>query len=118
VQGRYPERGALWDAIFVSGTTPKTIDTVDWDQANRQLVTDLNLAGESFPPVVLDAWKKPIRYRPARFYPYDDTNPFYIDKANPPGRDSYQLWSLGLKNDVDQNPSDPAYDDMTSWPKP
>ncbi len=55
------------------------------------------------------------RYRPSRYYRFDGSNGAdvpRIDSDDPPGRDSYQLWSCG-RDGIDQFGA--KSDDITSW---
>jgi type II secretory pathway pseudopilin PulG len=93
---------------------PYNDPSLDWKYINGALVSALNAAGESFKDPVLDAWKMPIRYRPAFYYPYLTTSgAARIDGENPPNRDSFQLWSIG-KDKIDQG-GDSNSDDLVSW---
>jgi type II secretory pathway pseudopilin PulG len=95
---------------------PYNDPSLDWKYINGALVSALNAAGESFKDPVLDAWKMPIRYRPAFYYPYSTTaNVAVIDSENPPNRDNFQLWSIG-KDKIDQG-GELNSDDITSWVK-
>jgi hypothetical protein len=125
VNGKYPQNtessSTLPQGFNDSGafgtTLPYGIYTnFDWKYINGALVSALNAAGESFKFPVLDAWKMPIRYRPAFYYPYSTTaNVAVIDSENPPNRDSFQLWSIG-KDKIDQG-GELNSDDLTSWTK-
>ena len=122
VNGKYPEGTVLLELEF--GPSPyskvytpasKTFATMNWESVNLALVDALNQAGESFKPPVLDAWKKPIQYRPARYYPYISAAPVRIDGEDPPNRDGFQMWSIG-KDKID-NAGELTSDDVTSWTK-
>jgi prepilin-type N-terminal cleavage/methylation domain-containing protein len=70
---------------------------------------------------ITDPWGKVVRYRPAKFYPFDTgVTKGHIDSAEPPNAQSYQLWSLG-PNEIDDASlptSTTAYgDDIVSWSK-
>lgn len=56
-----------------------------------------------------------LRYRPARYFRFDSTAKNVIDQDDPPGRDSYQLWSCG-RDGIDQYGAKDS-DDITSWEK-
>ena len=121
--GRYPEgvtRGPrLFEEADAFGSGPYNQDfsTLNnkWEFINGALVDALNQAGESFKHPVVDAWKNPIHYRPARYYPYLPPPAKLIDSEDPPSRDSFQLWSIG-KNKID-DAGEPSTDDVTSWTK-
>ena len=122
VNGRYPEGTVLLEAEFVPmpyskayEPASKSFPTMNWGKVNAALVDALNQAGESFKAPVLDAWKKPIQYRPARYYPYISAAPVRIDSEDPPNRDSFQMWSIG-KNTTDEA-GEINTDDVTSWTK-
>jgi prepilin-type N-terminal cleavage/methylation domain-containing protein len=66
-----------------------------------------------------DPYKNLVRYRPAKVLPYDATKPKgTIDSDDPPGADSYQLWSAGPNGrDEVTTASDPKNigDDIVTW---
>lgn len=128
VNGRYPEgtrsnpptlpRGFDDAGAFGTGlyNDPYTAFESKWEYINGALVDALNSAGESFKFPVVDAWKKPIQYRPAKYYPYLSTGATKrIDSEDPPNRDSFQMWSIG-KNKTDEA-GEVGSDDVTSWTK-
>ena len=129
VNGRYPEgtianpptlpRGFEDPQAFGTGTYDKPFTDFNeqkWDYINGALVDALNVAGESFKYPVVDAWKKPIHYRPAKYYAYLPTaTNKRIDGEDPPNRDSCLLWSIG-KNKTDEA-GELSSDDVTSWTK-
>jgi type II secretory pathway pseudopilin PulG len=112
VNGKYPEGG---DFATYLGSNPKFDGVSDWTSIGNILVDSLNTAGQSFKKPLVDGWKHPLRYRPARYLPYDATAAVDIDKDDPPGRDSFQLWSMGPNNQDQGGTADS--DDLTSWPK-
>jgi hypothetical protein len=70
--------------------------------------------------LILDGWKQPLHYRPAKFYRYEPASTAtastaFIDRDDPPSRDSYQLWSTG--SDKTDNGGAKDSDDMTTWEK-
>ena len=128
VNGKYPEGTVANPPILQRGfnddpqafglgpyNQPYTAFESKWDYINGALVDALNQAGESFKAPVLDAWKKPIQYRPARYYPYISAAPVRIDGEEPPNRDSFQMWSIG--KDKTDNAGELSSDDVTSWTK-
>lgn len=109
-----------YDGVFISGTSVHKAPAVtDWEIANKLLVEQLNISGQSFGSPLKDAWNSNLRYRPARFFPFDDAAAILIDKdTGVPGRDSFQLWSIGPDR-TDQF-GEKTYggkpgDDLTSW---
>lgn len=126
--GRYPENtdtnpptitigfnDNLAFGAAASYTQPYSNWAANWGNINIALICALNLAGESFKAPVNDAWKMPIHYRPARYYPYITGSTTPIDSDEPPGRDSFQMWSMG-KNKTDEGGLVTS-DDITSWTK-
>ncbi|HAT09808.1 MAG TPA: hypothetical protein DCS97_04295 [Planctomycetes bacterium] len=65
--------------------------------------------------LLVDAWGVPLRYRPSRWYPYSGSTP-RIDSDDPPGQDSYQLWSAGVDKMDDADPGEGG-DDVPQWAK-
>ena len=68
--------------------------------------------------LLVDAWGVPLRYRPSKWYPYAHaagTKP-RIDDQEPPGQDSYQLWSAGVDKVDDADPGEGG-DDVPQWAK-
>jgi len=66
---------------------------------------------------LIDPWKKPLRYRPSKWYPYTAGAAARIDSDQPPGADSYQIWSVGPdEKDTSGNPGEGG-DDIPSWSK-
>ena len=128
VNGRYPEgtvanppilpHGFNDSQAFGTGTYDQPFSAFEakWEYINGALVDALNSAGESLKFPVVDAWKKPIQYRPAKYYPYLPTvSNKRIDGEDPPNRDSFQMWSIG-KNTTDEA-GEINTDDVTSWTK-
>ena len=115
--GKYPEGGIVFDGLFTGN--PKYDDASlkgNWVAINVELIRCFKDTGVSdFKSPQLDGWKQSFHYRPALYLPYDKTAAEEIDKEDPPGRDSYQLWSVG-KNLIDDAGRDGS-DDLTSWPK-
>jgi prepilin-type N-terminal cleavage/methylation domain-containing protein len=74
------------------------------------LVSDTAKAG-----LLVDAWGVPLRYRPSKWYPYSGSTP-RIDSDEPPGQDSYQLWSAGVDKVDDADPGEGG-DDVPQWAK-
>ena len=123
VHGWYPEEEttpplptatAKWEDVYGPTSGPKSatsITAADWDLAASYLIYQLNLMGGSYKDLK-DAWGTPLRYRPAKYYPFSGTGTG-VDNESPPGKDSYQLWSCGL----DKTDQQGLGDDLTSWPK-
>jgi prepilin-type N-terminal cleavage/methylation domain-containing protein len=117
VNGWYPEEtkpglpstGETWDQAF--GSTPGPATSANWTAAAACLIHQLNLMGATYKDLD-DAWKMPLRYRPAKYHPFQGTGTG-VDNETPPGKDSYQLWSCG-PDKLDQQGQ---ADDLTSWPK-
>lgn len=61
--------------------------------------------------LVVDAWEKPLNYRPFTRYDWDDGAAAPIDSADPPKPDSFQLWSAG-PDGLDDRGQD---DDIGNW---
>jgi prepilin-type N-terminal cleavage/methylation domain-containing protein len=95
----------------------QTIPDAEWKLVTDRLRQQLEGIGTQLPATGLqDAWKKPLRYRPARFYPFDSTATIKIDSDKPPGNDSYQIWSIG-PDGLDGAGEDTltGRDDILSW---
>lgn len=133
--GGYPgdPPGTPWDNViqgqFSQANDWKVSNSENWaGVAARALVDSLTAVGESFAAptngiYLADAWKKPLRYRPARLYPFlvNNTSPPLppIDGEDPPARDSYQLWSIG-PNQTDEggdSTTNSKNDDLVQWAK-
>lgn len=134
LSGAYPDThilgGKTYLDVFLNGSgTIRTAKEIEADQtangwilANQLMVDQLNLTGQQFPSPVKDAWGGILRYRPSKHYPYLTTSSDGIridEDQNVPGRDSYQLWSIGRdqKNQYGQAefPAGKKGDDLTSW---
>jgi type II secretory pathway pseudopilin PulG len=89
-----------------------------WEGINVQLVYQLGslITDQAKDGKVLDAYKTPLRYRPSKWYPYTAGAAARIDSDNPPGQDSYQLWSAGTDTKDDANPGEGG-DDIPQWAK-
>ena len=119
---KFPETGATndWDAIFL-GKKFDEIAKPQWETINRNLMSLLKSSGAPVSDLQKDGWGKPLHYRPAKFYPYVAAATA-IDSDDPPGRDSYQLWSTG-PDGADANKPQPdqggakSGDDITTWEK-
>ncbi len=112
--GKYPEGGTTFDQLFSGNPRYDAISSGDWQLINEKLISLFKEVGVSdFKSPQLDGWKKPFHYRPARYLPYDNSAIEEIDKDDPPGRDSYQLWSTG--KDLKDEAGRPGSDDLTSW---
>lgn len=130
LNGSYPDSYGpaapldAYGAIFGSPTAPKLATAIttklEWESINQLLSLQLASCGQSFSPVIVDAWGRVIRYRPAKYYPFDDANAkVLIDKdTGVPARDGFQLWSIGPNNNDEYG--EKKYggvtgDDLTSW---
>lgn len=134
LSGSYPDThilgGKTYLDVFQNGSgTVRTAKEIEADQtangwilANQLMIDQLNLAGQQFTSPIKDAWGGILRYRPSKHYPFLTTSPDGIridEDQNVPGRDSYQLWSIGRdqKNQYGQAefPVGKKGDDLTSW---
>lgn len=123
-QGKYPE-GGTFDGLFTGNPKfnespfnplPDNKPSAKWDDVSKALIESLKEVGvNDFKSPVVDGWKMSFHYRPALYLPFDDSATETIDKADPPGRDSYQLWSVG-RDEMDQG-GNVLGDDITSWVK-
>jgi len=72
-------------------------------------------------PELKDSYGTVIQYRPAKHYPFTQgITSGLIDSDDPPGADSYQLWSKGPnKSDEVSTATDPKDlgDDIVTWKK-
>jgi len=93
-------------------------DNKIWEGVNVQLVYQLGslISDQAKDGKVLDAWKTPLRYRPSKWYPYTAGATARVDSENPPGADSFQLWSAGIDTKDDANPGEGG-DDIPQWAK-
>jgi prepilin-type N-terminal cleavage/methylation domain-containing protein len=113
VNGLYPEVDFTGDpgvAMTVSGAGNAPGLLFALKSVDRENFRDAELR---------DPYKNLVRYRPAKVLPYDATKPKgTIDSDDPPGADSYQLWSAGPngRDDV-TTASDPKNigDDIVTW---
>jgi prepilin-type N-terminal cleavage/methylation domain-containing protein len=99
-------------------TDPSLAGDTAWTTVDTELLLLLQkTARDEFSNVaaLTDAWNHPLRYRPARYYPFKAGAAKIIDSDNPPMPDSYQLWSIG-SNERDEF-GDPSGDDVTGWSK-
>ena len=117
--GRFPDHTDDFPDLHGGGTPPIfSAPSLNWEIINKSLAKCLRDAGEPVAAVLLDAWKQPFHYRPAKFYPYTgpaSTTVADIDSDDPPGREDYQLWSIG-PDKFDQGGRDGS-DDVVSWAK-
>ncbi len=95
-----------------------SISADNWKAVNQALIYQLgDLISEQAPTgLAIDPWKMPLRYRPSKWYPYNSATTPRIDSENPPGQDSYQLWSAGPNGTDDANPGEGG-DDIPQWSK-
>jgi len=82
VNGMYPEKDMTTTAQSNNAALVIALESVD--REHYAIGTPL-----------IDPWKNVIRYRPAKALPYTPNSPTLLDSDNPPGGDSYQLWSVG-----------------------
>lgn len=64
-------------------------------------------------PAIVDAWGKPLIYRPYICYPLIEDHKSPVHSAEPPNPDTYQVWSVGpdlLNDDAIENT-----DDLKNW---
>lgn len=98
------------------------MDQTTWATNAAELLDQLrSVSREDFREPLKDAWGQLVHYRPAKHFPFDATKtPGLIDSAEPPGADSYQLWSRGknTRDDVSSatDPKDLG-DDVVTWKK-
>lgn len=64
--------------------------------------------------VLLDAWKQPLRYRPAKYYPLLGGAAARVDGTDPPNIDSFQIWSVGADGKDAPDPGQGG-DDKSNW---
>jgi len=92
-----------------------------WEIVNQALVYQLGsqISDQAVSGKLLDPWKTPLRYRPAKWYAYigGTTDKPRIDRQEPPGLDTYQAWSAGV--DTKDDTADPGEggDDVPIWSK-
>lgn len=108
----------VYATVFASATSVDAIGADAWRAVNLMLVYQLgDLIREQAPTgVLLDPWGQPLRYRPAKWYPYAASASDRIDGENPPGQDGYQLWSLGPDAKQADNAGEGG-DDIPNWAK-
>jgi prepilin-type N-terminal cleavage/methylation domain-containing protein len=118
-----------WEATPLPHTTappsplkisdPALAADTPWTTIDAELLTFLQKVGrDDFTTITVlaDAWNHPLRYRPARYYPWLQGAPKpVVDSDKPPQPDSYQLWSTG-SNEKDEF-GEPDGDDVTGWSK-
>jgi type II secretory pathway pseudopilin PulG len=117
--GHYPDDPVLFDELKDLKDFNAITET-QWESVNRKLVIELKKSGASMDDLVKDGWKKALRYRPARLYPYKSATDAKadIDGEEPPARDEFQIWSKGPNdNDEGGGKKPAASDDIVSWPK-
>ncbi len=115
----------VYGSVFVQAAgppveyKPATDSAMDWTLINVQLAYQLGslVSDQVKDGKLIDAYKKPLRYRPSKFYRYDTATSPRVDSQNPPGQDNYQLWSMGP--DTIQDPTEPGEggDDIPQWNK-
>lgn len=108
----------VYAKVFSGAATADAVGADAWRAVNLMLVYQLgDLIRDQAPKgVLLDPWGQPLRYRPAKWYPYAAGASDRIDGENPPGQDTFQLWSLG----PDAKQADDAGeggDDIPNWAK-
>ena len=98
------------------------MDQTTWAANAAELLDQLRTGNrEDFREPLKDAWGQLVHYRPAKDFPFDPSKAAgLIDSAEPPGADSYQLWSRGKNQRDDVSPAtDPKDlgDDVVTWKK-
>jgi len=93
-----------------------------WATNANHLLTALRTVNrEDFRGELKDSYGSVVHYRPAKFYPFTTgLTAGLINSDDPPGADSFQLWSLGpnKRDDVSlaTDPKDLG-DDLVTWKK-
>jgi len=107
-----------------NGHYPETeMSATGWaDNADSLLIQLKTVNREDFrSPELKDSYGTVIQYRPAKHYPFTQgITSGLIDSDDPPGADSYQLWSKGPnKSDDVSTATDPKDlgDDIVTWKK-
>jgi prepilin-type N-terminal cleavage/methylation domain-containing protein len=124
-------RKDVYSDTFKNDTTYKTVDqlsSTDWETIAQALLVQLqsvdranfrDLSALRDPFTGGAAAANVFRYRPAKYYPLNQSAVFDIDKENPPNPDSYQLWSSGFDSDDQYGQNDITTgrrsDDITNW---
>ena len=127
-----PASWFAWNALFPSNLAFNANDSslpmlpgdkndgtdARWRAVAARLRLDLDAAGDqTLPKVLEDAWGHPLRYRPARRYPFLANNTPSIDSQTPDNPDTYQIWSAG-PDEVDGGGDSNVIggtDDLTTW---
>lgn len=99
-----------------------SISDGDWQAVNAVLAYHLGSFATDYvnasTGLLLDAWGKPLRYRPSKFHPFNSgsaaTGATRIDSDTPPNPDSFQLWSMGADTVDGYGESG---DDLPNWKK-
>jgi type II secretory pathway pseudopilin PulG len=105
------------EAKLVFGTG-KITDS-EWATINASLTMALRSVDPAITQdgTILDPWKKPLRYRPSKWYPFGaGGGSARVDMVEPPNPETYQLWSMG----PDAKQADSAGeggDDIPNWAK-
>jgi prepilin-type N-terminal cleavage/methylation domain-containing protein len=126
-QVMYP--GKKYLHLFTApGYAAKDIDKAAIEQNAAYLLSDLaTVDNENFGKqspyrgstgttsnLLVDAWDKPVVYRPFSLYPFaTGTGMDAINSESPPNPDSYQLWSFGYARLNDNGEKD----DIATWKK-
>lgn len=116
----------VYAEVFAPGGTTKAATAIydsdaskdGWRAINLILVYQLGdlISDQAKTGELTDPWKMLLRYRPSKWYRYDTAAKPRVDNDNPPGADSYQLWSAGPNAKDDSNPGE-GDDDIPSWGK-
>ncbi|MCS6970620.1 MAG: type II secretion system protein [Planctomycetota bacterium] len=109
----------VYQRVFAPGGQLRPASEIppeDWRAVNAALAWQLaDLAREhQRRGLFLDAWEEPLRYRPARWYPWQSGARARIDSDQPPQPDSYQLWSAGPDRRDAEDPGEGG-DDIPNW---
>lgn len=118
--GHYPDDPDVFPGLKDTTKGFDVITESEWESINRTLIRELKKSGASMDDLVTDGWKKALRYRPSRLYPYKNAADAKadIDGEEPPARDEYQIWSKGPNlTDEGGGKKGTVCDDVVSWPK-
>lgn len=115
---RYQE---VYQQVFAPGNRVRLATDIapeEWRAVNAALAWQLaDLAHEHLKRgLFLDAWEEPLRYRPARWYPWQEGARARIDSEQPPHPETFQLWSCGPDRRDAEDPGEGG-DDIPNWAK-
>lgn len=116
----------VYAEVFSPGGTAAAVTAIydtdatkdGWRAINLILVYQLGdlIKEQAQSGLLIDPWKMPLRYRPSKWYGYKAPAVPRTDSENPPGADSYQLWSAG-PNAKDASDPGEGDDDIPNWAK-